>query len=210
MERLIDFIVDNYLYIAVVVGILYTLFFRQSPLEKNPPGRMPDFGGGGGLGRPHPPQRPSAPKRPRQHPAPAHERERTPGGPMRPSSPAPAPLPQTSAPGERPHPAPDSPPVVQLPARPPAAPSGDSLGPADALPAASAGNGPGTHPRGAKPLSPSARAAGATPASAPAQAPLAGAMRNRPLRRDELKRAIVWAEILGQPRARRPFGGRRT
>jgi hypothetical protein len=35
-------------------------------------------------------------------------------------------------------------------------------------------------------------------------------MRNRPLRRDELKRAIVWAEILGQPRARRPFGGRRT
>ncbi|WP_372662898.1 hypothetical protein [Cohnella sp.] len=50
MEQLITFIMDNFFIVVVAVGIIYSLFFRKSPLERNP-NRMPDFGEGGRPGQ---------------------------------------------------------------------------------------------------------------------------------------------------------------
>ncbi|WP_256760187.1 hypothetical protein [Cohnella sp. WQ 127256] len=45
MEKLISFITGNFYIVFVIVGIIYSLFFRKSPLEQRP-NRTPDFGGG--------------------------------------------------------------------------------------------------------------------------------------------------------------------
>jgi len=45
MEDLISFVTHNFYFVIVIVGIIYSLFFRKSPLERSP-NRMPDFGGG--------------------------------------------------------------------------------------------------------------------------------------------------------------------
>ncbi|BBI34732.1 hypothetical protein [Cohnella abietis] len=47
MDDLISFISNNFYFVIVIVGIIYSLFFRKSPLENKPPNRMPDFGGDG-------------------------------------------------------------------------------------------------------------------------------------------------------------------
>lgn len=46
MGQLIAFVMDNFYVVLIIVGVIYSLFFRKSPIER-PPNRMPDFGGGG-------------------------------------------------------------------------------------------------------------------------------------------------------------------
>ncbi|MFC4599356.1 hypothetical protein [Cohnella hongkongensis] len=45
MEELITFLTSNIQFLIVIIGIVYFLFFRKSPLEKRTQNRMPDFGG---------------------------------------------------------------------------------------------------------------------------------------------------------------------
>jgi hypothetical protein len=46
VEKLISFVMNNFFIVVIVLGIIYSLFFRKSPLERRP-NRMPDFGGSG-------------------------------------------------------------------------------------------------------------------------------------------------------------------
>ena len=52
MEQLISFVTHNFFVVIIVVGLIYQLFFRKSPLERQR-NRMPDFGGDG---QHHPPR----------------------------------------------------------------------------------------------------------------------------------------------------------
>lgn len=56
MEKLIAFVTQNPFILIIIVGLLYSMFFRKSPIEKQPgqrpgskpgngPNRMPNFGG---------------------------------------------------------------------------------------------------------------------------------------------------------------------
>ena len=152
MEQLISFATKNFFIVIIIVGILYQLFFRKSPLEK-PRNRMPDFGGGQ-------PQRPpgSPPQRgvPMRIPAEKQEQRRVPS-----ANNAPRPEPK---------------PIVAenvyedvYEERPTA------VAPASATPAL--------------------RVASTHAVSRPAVM--------EPTQ-DDLARAVLWAEILGPPRARRP------
>jgi hypothetical protein len=86
VERLISFLSHNFYFVIMIVGIIYTMFFRKSPLER-PPNRMPDFGGEGfprprrpgetrAAGRPN--TRPEAEKLPSPRPAVPTETRRQP------------------------------------------------------------------------------------------------------------------------------------
>lgn len=208
MEQLIRFLFGNIYYVFVIAGVLYVLF-RKSPLEKPPPksgnrpaGRMPDFGGGG---MPRPMRPTSAPKpasRPTTAQQPVERRE----GP---------------AASER-----RAPPVVTLPARP------RSAEPAEDRSGAPAGDrqivyrSPGSPPPTPVPWAGEGESGGeGVPSASAAQAaredaayhaaanasPLYAAAQTQdapgPARpkRSELARAVVWAEILGPPRSRKPF-----
>ncbi|MFB9280055.1 hypothetical protein [Cohnella cellulosilytica] len=69
MEQLVTFLTSNFQFVIVIVGILYFLFFRKSPLEKRPPNRMPDFGGEAQHRRPERPGRPLPQSQPQQQTA---------------------------------------------------------------------------------------------------------------------------------------------
>jgi hypothetical protein len=65
VEELISFLSHNLYFVFIAIGIIYSLFFRKSPLEKRPPNRMPDFGGGEQQTRqPDPEGRKPAPQQP--------------------------------------------------------------------------------------------------------------------------------------------------
>ncbi|MFC5467104.1 hypothetical protein ACFPPD_00105 [Cohnella suwonensis] len=150
MEQLISFVAHNFYFVIIVVGVIYSMFFRKSPLERKP-NRMPDFGGAG---------------------RPAPQRQRPPA--QRPE--------QTQA---------SRPPAPREQPRPAAAPARADvpLSQAASVAAVVAPQGPQTAPqaRRAQPRSPAAASSGV-------------------LSRQDLKRAIVWAEIVGPPRARKPYG----
>ncbi|MBN2983306.1 hypothetical protein [Cohnella algarum] len=186
MDRLIDFVFNNIHFIVIVVGIIYAMFFRKSPLEKNPPGRMPDFGGGSGRPRQMQPPRP----RPQPQQPPRQAREETAG-----------------------HRPPPAPPLERAPAAVPAEPPRQPA----AFPAAS--EAPRAPERQAEPAAisdalPAKEVLRDRPAAAALKAAASASMAqrqegvpgNRPeLSREELKRAIVWSEILGQPRSRKAY-----
>ncbi|QMV40432.1 hypothetical protein [Cohnella cholangitidis] len=68
MEELISFLTNNFHFVIIAIGIIYSLFFRKSQQEQRRPNRMPDFGGGN--------QRTEQPKRAEPR-APAPQREQT-------------------------------------------------------------------------------------------------------------------------------------
>lgn len=184
MEQLISFFMDNPFILFIIIGLLYTMFFRKSPIEKppgqrqgqgprqgqRPPGqhtnRMPDFGGTPVFA---PKPRPTSMRRepPAAEPDYGSLFEPTPQAAMPQDvwKQTPARTPQATAP---------SAPVVTLPTRPEptyaAVTSRADLRPAYA--ATTSSNQAGTQAA----LSP-----------------------------DDLAQAVVWAEILGPPRAKRPY-----
>jgi hypothetical protein len=46
VEQLIAFAMDNFFIVAIVLGVIYSMFFRKSPVERKP-NHMPDIGRGG-------------------------------------------------------------------------------------------------------------------------------------------------------------------
>lgn len=184
MEKLIAFITHNPFILIIIVGLLYSMFFRKSPIEKPPgnrpgqrpgsgPNRMPNFGGSPVF-------------------APNPHRTDT-GMPDR------QPAPRPSFGGlDDPAPQPAEGPFMHVPA--PATSFEAPRAPSYSLQER-------TEP--AKPEQPRAVPARArlTP-QAPAElssvhAPTDGT--RVALSADELKRAVVWAEIIGPPRAKRPY-----
>lgn len=162
MEQLVQFVMNNFVLVVIVVGIIYSLFFRKSPLEKR--GRMPDFGGG------------------------QQQQQRPPGSPPQRGVPMRTPTARQeprSAPQVRSAPPPA--PEVRRPSPQPAEASEDAYAPPASFEST--------------PVRDSASARTDAPTAA-ASAPAIG----QPTR-DELARAIVWAEILGPPRAKRPYRG---
>ncbi|SFB35233.1 hypothetical protein SAMN05216312_106191 [Cohnella sp. OV330] len=209
MEQLIRFLLGNIHFVIVVLGILFVLL-RKSPLEKppgdkpgsRPSGRMPDFGGGG-LPRPmrpasdpKPAPRPTTAQQPierREGPA-MHERRQPPivTLPARPQSSNTAEEGRGAAAGDKQI-------VYRSPGSPPPAPvpwAGEGESGGEGAPSASAA-------QAAREDAAYHAAAKASPLYASAQSQGAGAPA-RP-RHSELARAVLWAEILGPPRSRKPF-----
>lgn len=160
MEELISFLLKNFYVVIVIVGLIYSMFFRKSPLEKppanrpnpRPVNRMPDFGGS-----------PAFPPKPR-----------------RAEEPIPVEKPRPSVQEE---PRPQRQTVYRSP---------EAAAPVSAEPA-----------RDRRALEP---APAPTPAPALVAAPAMQAEETQDSRiREDMARAVVWAEILGPPRARRPF-----
>ncbi|XID95377.1 hypothetical protein ACF3MZ_13050 [Paenibacillaceae bacterium WGS1546] len=163
---------NNFIYVIIALGIL-SMLFRKSPLEQNPPNRMPDFGG---EGRPRPGGRPPVPgTRPeagepsRPGPVSRPPRDPFPDGMEIPPAPR-APMPRPPAP----RPSAQTPTVYDTP---------------DAVAASFAA---------ARPTASASASRGV--------APIAGSIAAdaRALTREDLARAVIWAEVLGPPRARRP------
>jgi hypothetical protein len=152
VEELISFLANNFHFVIIAIGIIYSLFFRKSQQEQRRPNRMPDFGGGN--------QRTKQPDREESR-VPAPRREQT----IRVESRRPEPLSVTI---------------------------GESIDAEDAY----AIDEPAVRPES------SAR-------TNPIDASLAGNTGNsdssRGLAGSDLTRAVMWAEILGPPRARKPF-----
>ncbi|MFC3798254.1 hypothetical protein [Cohnella sp. GCM10012308] len=209
MEQLIGFLLGNLHFVLVVLGILFFLL-RKSPLEKppggkpgsRPSGRMPDFGGGG-LPRPtrqpadpRPAQRPMTAQQPverREGPA-MHERRQPPvvTVPARQRG-------AERAEGERGAPMSDKQVVYRSPGTPQPKPvpwDGEGESGGEGAPSASAA-------QSAREDAAYHAAAKASPLYAPAQ-PQAEPAPARP-KHSELARAVIWAEILGPPRSRKPF-----
>ncbi|WP_239617419.1 hypothetical protein [Cohnella mopanensis] len=79
MEELISFLTHNFYFVILAVGIIYSLFFRKSPLENRPPNRMPDFGGSDQQTKqPEPEIRKPAPQQPRTIRVDSRQRESLP------------------------------------------------------------------------------------------------------------------------------------
>jgi len=155
LEKLIQFLMSNFYFVIIVIGLVYSLFFRKSPLERKPPNRMPDFGGGGQLPRP----------------------QRPPGQAEQPMS-----RPQ------QPRPRPAEPAAAKQLARPAAIQPSDDYR-SELMAQAIAGEPDA--------ISRSADGADGGRSSGERPADLSG---------DDLTKAVMWAEILGPPRARRPHG----
>ncbi len=162
MEQLISFLIHNFYFVIVAVGIIYSLFFRKSPLERRPPNRMPDFGGGGKR-LPRRPGEPGASVPTTSLPEPAE-------APLR------APRRQTPLSVARPQ---------QQPVRAETRLMETTSAPLPVPVAASSKSRSTLIP------TPSASTAAGTEV--------------RTISREDLTRAVVWAEILGPPRARRPY-----
>ncbi|MBB6675578.1 hypothetical protein [Cohnella nanjingensis] len=191
MEQLINLILKNLPIILVVLGILFSLL-RRSPLEKpqrpgqpaRPAGRMPDFGGGG---FPRPPQRPQQAKRLAEE-----------GEAERPAA--------TREPYDS-----ERPPAAEMPLAGPSgfpAPDATRGATSDAY-----GSGAGPSADGATGERYDAYAAPVRPKAARTSSRAGeGALRGAggaagsesALTRDDLARAVMWAEILGPPRSRKP------
>lgn len=181
IAKLISFLIENIYVVVVVLGILYTIFFRTSPIEKRPPNRMPDFGGGSPLGIPK--------RTARQQQGPVTGPVARPDGPSRSAGGQPEDVPKREhTPTERPQ-------RENFPAS-----EGTSFErPQSETYAAS----PRTY------VAPDRGGAGFTGFEEPSTSGdngsrLTGANALSPAR-DELARAIVWAEVLGPPRAKKPF-----
>jgi hypothetical protein len=168
LGKLISFLMGNLGIVIFVVGLIYALFFRKSPLE-GPPNRMPDFGGGGQR-RPGQQGRSGTPARPASRPVPAEPQFPTPQR----SAPAPVPPPErleTRQPEPRllqQHPV-----VIVHP-----------------------GNDEGVVITKPLPVPQTRVSSMQVKATAERQ--------GMALTRDNLSRAVILAEILGPPRARRP------
>lgn len=173
MEKLISFITSNFYFVIVAVGIIYSLFFRKSPLER-PPNRMPDFVSAGQQrprkpGESSPSVAPTSSAEPQEVRFPASQRQNPP-----PQQRQEQPVRVRTRPVEQ----------RQTPTMPTLTESDVSY----------SGGAP-------------ERQATVTRPSVTSQ-PIAPVVKNRldarGLTRDDLARAVVWAEILGPPRARRP------
>jgi hypothetical protein len=170
MEQLISYLMDHLGIVIFVVGIIYALFFRKSPLER-PPNRMPDFGGGGQR-RPGQQGRSGAPDSPSSRPAPTETQFPEPQGSVPPSPPRQQPVRlETRQPNPKPL---QQRPVVIV----------RSETEEEAI----------TRSLPIQQARVSARQPGA----------VAERQGTAALTRDDLSRAVMWAEILGPPRARRP------
>ncbi|GIO13381.1 hypothetical protein J19TS2_29360 [Cohnella xylanilytica] len=224
MEQLFEFLVRHYYIVIVVVWMLYAMFFRKSPIEKRPPNRMPNFGGGG-LSRPkpspsanRPEKRADAPGEASPFPEPSEPRSRpeSPRRRLERSEPWPSERPEAgSEPSGFPADGSGRPSRLDSersePVRPqpesPARPVSSSPPPAPGRSGAAERSASGAGYAAAEAADRMAAVAAASPASAGEQ-PLAAAAPEAPglrLPRDELSRAIVWAEILGPPRSRKPY-----
>jgi hypothetical protein len=190
MEQLLDFLGRYYFLVVIAAGLVYTLFFKKSPLEKDakpkPSSRMPNFGGGG---LPGPTVR-RVPPRATGWPA-----ERSSGSPRELGGESEA------GPGAdwRELRAPE-------PVAPPAASAELSPGPAAVPAPAAAGRAAAPAPEAAARAGLAASLA-ALDRGGPA-APAGSATGGLPAAdwsRAELARAVVMAEVLGPPRARKPF-----
>lgn len=184
MEKLIAFITHNPFILIIIVGLLYSMFFRKSPIEKPPgnrpagqpgtgPNRMPNFGGS---------------------PVFAPKPQRTDTGTtvrqpeIRPSF--------GGLDNSAPEPAEDPYRQVPVPAMPDEAPRTPSYSLQER-----------TEPvRPEQPRTVPARSRQTPQTAAASYAALTPTDGNRAnLTSDDLKRAVVWAEIIGPPRAKRPY-----
>ena len=171
MEKLISFFTHNPFILIIIVGLLYSMFFRKSPIEKPPnrpgsrpgngPNRMPNFGG----------------------------------------SPVFAPKQQSGMDDPAPQPVFAEGPILQAPA--PASPFEMPRTPSYSLQER-------TEPSRREEARPAPARARWTP-QAPEETIVAHAASDRgriALTPDDLTRAVVWAEVLGPPRAKRPYNRR--
>ena len=184
MEQLISFFTHNPFILIIIAGLLYSMFFRKSPIEKPPgnrpanpanpanrpaTGRMPNFGGS----QVFPPKQPHQAGEPARQSAPRPDY----GG-----MPAPAPQPMY---GEGP--------ILPMPAMPAASQASpyklrqqaQSAKPEEPRPAVS---------RHRSAVQPSANTAVAKSAGS-----------GTALSPNDLAQAVIWAEIIGPPRAKRPY-----
>ena len=236
MERLLEFVFGNFYFFILLIGLIYVMFFRKSPLEKpeNRPGRQaPDRrpygrphrrpgdiypphlpGGGFPAGRPSgrmegpfapgermpdfggPPLFPmEPPRRPAAGPVILDDEEARPmpAGPARPRPVLWEPDADPHSEMPFPYPAPVRPGRPSAPEEPE---SGEGPQPE-----------PAWKPEGSafwqETFAPASNAASKTAVAANAPREERAAPFSLP--RDELARAFVWSEILGPPRARRPF-----
>jgi hypothetical protein len=171
MEQLISYLINHLGIVIFVVGIIYALFFRKSPLER-PPNRMPDFGGGGQR-RPGQQGRSGTPVSPSSRPAPTETQFPEPQGSVPPSAPPRQQSVRMETRQTEPKTLQQRPVVIVH---------------------------PGTEEE-------------AITRSLPIQHMRVSSMHSggvaerqgtAGLTRDDLSRAVIWAEILGPPRARRP------
>ncbi|MFC5405117.1 hypothetical protein [Cohnella soli] len=194
MEQLISFLTHNFYFVFIVIGIIYSMFFRKSPLER-PRNRMPDFGSGGAH---------SAPARPRP---PAQHGEQTQASQPRPyaqhgeqtQASQPRPYAQhgerTQASQPRPHAQhrgqaqASQPPAPRQQPRPERVSSPADVYVSQSLPAV-------------KPVA----ASESQPVSQVRLQQQRATSSAGAFSRQDMKRAIVWAEIVGPPRARKPYG----
>lgn len=192
MERLISFLSNNIIFVIMIVGIIYTMFFRKSPLER-PPNRMPDFGG---EGFPRP-RRPGE-TRPAARPVSRPEAEQIPTS--RPAAPtAPRRQPEwMETRGPRPR-------TAQ-----PEQPQRTDDGWAEARHEQPVQRSLSEEPRvtlvepAQLPEQPRHTDRTAISAQPPGLDDLGGSDSGAVLTQENLSRAVMWAEILGPPRARRP------
>lgn len=231
MEQIFDFLFSNFYFVIILIYMVYAMFFRKSPLEKreNRPGRQQvqrpegqpaQRPGGGPAPRPHSrpgsrpapsgrmpdfgelpvfPPKPARSLRPKPEPVRAEEEHpwvgrRMPGPELRepewiPETSEPFPVPVHSMPG--PTDVPDTP---------------TDRGRLDLALSSDAGGLPGSSRsdslRSDRSMSDLSRSA---PAFAAVSAPAGERSEGISLSGDDLVRAVVWSEILGPPRARRPF-----
>lgn len=205
MGALIEFLFSNIYLVIIVLALLSSIFGR---LGKGG-GRMPDFGGGTDSGRPLRRDAPGVPPSRRMAPGGPYRSGDAPGGPRRsgdtPGGPEPA------RPAEMPR-HPDAGggtfPREWMPGRPLDAP-GREVAASAAVPSE-----PPAASRPA-PAAPSDSAADPSTARSAAVSRVAPALQVerasvRPADDPgDLRKAIIWTEILGPPRALKPYGRRR-
>jgi hypothetical protein len=184
VDKLISFVIGNFPVVVVVISVIYMLFFRKSPLEK-PPNRMPDFGGDGQR-RPRPPMGGMPPLTPTTRPQPPAGPYPAPQRQQPPAMPSGAPLSREPRQLETRQPQPK--PSVQRPIQA-ARPAPDIV-----LAAPDRATRLGMETKMA-PIDTDARPHSVTVASPTTTG----------LTKNDLSKAVLWAEILGPPRARRPY-----
>ncbi|WP_276355987.1 hypothetical protein [Cohnella caldifontis] len=237
MQAVIDFVMGHLYLVIVVIGLIYTMFFRKSPLEKppqnrppnRPANRMPDFGGSpvfpvprqprqtaappadripeGSAGQPMPPVERREPQPEYARPVPSSER--TPRPAWAESAEERTPRPAWAEPSEEgsSRPAWASPTLPSAPGPAWAShPYDRSAEPGSENPYRSGtGIQPHAEPETVQVTAPVRPVSSARATPVPATAVPSAEETHGALTRDDLTRAIVWTEILGPPRARKPF-----
>lgn len=186
MDKIISFLMNNFYFVIIVIGLIYSMFFRKSPMERPPsqrppqrtPGRMPDFGGSPVF---PPKSRPSGSTGEKQ-PVQGH----------------------SAKPVERREPRTEFGEPTQGEARDRRHVHAETPNPARSIPVyeEEASAAPVVLSRPASTQSAYAEHERTAPAAAAA---VSSPNRHEDVTGDDLTRAVVWAEILGPPRARRPF-----